>query len=139
MGISRDASSRELARLSGPVGQDLPYSLPIGEPFQRLFGIGRTTQCQLIECGEVDSILVGAPGRDRTTTRGRRVIIVSSYLAYMERQRQRETAGEIGMASPNPRARRRQTTSTAGAAFAVEPPRANAQHQQQYRSSRRSS
>lgn len=101
MGISRDVYAREHA---GPTA--LPHSVPVGDPFQRMFGIGRTTQWQLIELGEVESVLIGAPGRARARPgRGRRVIIVASYLAYMERQKQREAAGEIKIASPNPRAR----------------------------------
>jgi hypothetical protein len=79
----------------------LPYSLPVGEPFQTAFGPCRSTQMDLIARGEVKSYLVG----DR---RGRRMIITQSYLDYVGRQRQREAAGEIGVASPNPRARKRQ-------------------------------
>lgn len=85
----------------------LPYAVPVGDPFQNLFGPGATVQRQLIQEGEVDSVLVGA-GR---SARGRRVIIVSSYLAYLERQKQREAAGEIGWKSPNPRARQREAAA----------------------------
>lgn len=78
----------------------LPYSVPIGDPFQALFGVCRSEQCLLIAKDEVDSVLVGEP-------RGRRHIIVASYLAYLERQREREAAGTIGRPSPNPRGRKR--------------------------------
>ena len=107
MGISRDVTARELAGLPGG---GLPHTVPIGEPFQQLFGIGATTQRQLDAAGEIETVLVTVPGRDRAGTksgRGRRVIIVASYLAYLDRQRQREAAGEIGTPSPNPRARQR--------------------------------
>ena len=77
-----------------------PYSVPVGQPFQQMFGPCRSTQLALVAASELDSFLVGAP-------RGRRHIIVASWFRYIERQREREKAGEIGCASPNPRARRR--------------------------------
>lgn len=78
----------------------LPYSVPIGERFQTLFGPCRSEQCLLIAKDEVDSVLVGEP-------RGRRHIIVANYLAYLDRQKEREAAGMIGRRSPNPRGRPR--------------------------------
>jgi hypothetical protein len=82
----------------------LPVFVPLGKPFQVLFGICRSTQAELIRKGELRSVLVGE-------IRGRRVIETGSWFEYVERQRQRERAGEIGMASPNPRARQRQSVS----------------------------
>src|SRR5437763_6629351 len=113
MAISRDITAREPAGLSPPASAApaLPYAVPIGGPFQELFGPGATVQRQLIQEGEVESVLVGS-GK---SARGRRVIIVSSYLAYLERQKQREAAGEIGWQSPNPRARKRPSAAAAPA------------------------
>jgi hypothetical protein len=81
----------------------LPYSVPFGIPFQKMFGPSRSTQHGLIRRKEIESALVGE-------RRGRRVIIVASYLAYLERQRGKEADGEIGSPSPNPRARARSDT-----------------------------
>ncbi len=78
-------------------------TVPAGEPFQRVAGIGRSQQYDLIAAGEIESVLVGR----------RRLIIMSSYAAYLERQRQKEAAGEIGVPSPNPRAGRRQPKAVA--------------------------
>src|ERR1700693_374384 len=103
MGISRDVTARELAGLPGG---GLPHTVPIGEPFQQLFGIGGTPQRQLDAAGETEPVLLTVPGRDRAGTksgRGRRVIIVASYLAYLDRQRQREAAGEVRPPSTKPR------------------------------------
>ena len=129
-GISKDVTARELAEVSSA----LPYAVPNGDRFQELFGIGRTLQWNLIEHGAVESVLVGAGDRSR----GRRLIIVSSYLAYLERQKQREAAGLIGMASPNPRAHKRQAAATTAPTRIIERRRASAQPRQQYRSSHRS-
>jgi hypothetical protein len=106
MGVSRDFTA-----LADLPGQALPYALPVGDPFQQMFGPGATTQRELIKNGEVESVLVGA-GK---SARGRRVIIVSSYLAYLDRQKQREAAGEIGWKSPNPRAGQRQAAAASPA------------------------
>jgi hypothetical protein len=78
----------------------LPHSVPLGPPFQQLFGPSPSTQRLLVANGELESFLVGK-------TRGRRHIIVSSWFTYVERQQQREKAGTIGMGSPNPRAAKR--------------------------------
>ena len=78
----------------------LPYSVPLGREFERQFGVGEPMQRRLIRDGEVESFLLGAP-------RGRRHIITRSYLAYVERQQRREAAGELGLPSPNPKAKRR--------------------------------
>ena len=83
---------------AGRYASRLPHSVPMGRPFQELFGPCRSTQSELIRKGELRSVLVG-------DVRGRRMIETQSWLEYVERQRQREAAGEIGMASPNPRAR----------------------------------
>src|SRR5438067_1733639 len=104
MGLSRQVGARELAGLSR--GRRVKYSsdsafVPVGDDFQEVFGPGRTTQSELIRDGEVRSVLVGGK-------RGRRFIETKSWFEYVQRQRQREAAGEIGMASPNPRARKRE-------------------------------
>jgi len=98
-------SNRRAELLAGTAIVEPPYSVPFGAPFQRLFGPGKSTQHKLIKTGEIESALVGEP-------RGRRVIIVPSYLAYLERQRKKEAAGEIGSPSPNPRARGHETKSS---------------------------
>ena len=87
----------------------LPYSVPTGEPFQILFGPVRSTQMDLIAKGELESFLSGAGPR------GRRMILTASWLAYVERQRQREANGEIGVRSPNPRARAHEAAAPAAA------------------------
>lgn len=74
---------------------DLPHSVPLGEPFKKLFGPCRSTQHELIRRGEIKSALIG----DR---RGRRVIFTQSYLDYLSRQQAKEIAGEIGSRGPNP-------------------------------------
>jgi hypothetical protein len=61
---------------------DKPYSLPVGRPFERFGGPSRTTQYELIKAKELESFLVGS----------RRYILVSSWLAYCERQRQKDAA-----------------------------------------------
>ena len=76
----------------------LPIFVPLGKPFQELFGIGRSTQAELIRRRELRSVLVGE-------VRGRRMIEVQSMLEYVERQRQREAEGKIGVSSPNPHVR----------------------------------
>jgi len=77
----------------------LPVFVPMGKPFQDLFGPGRSTQGELIRKKEIRSVLIG-------DARGRRIIETASWFEYLERQRRREAAGEIGRSSPNPRARR---------------------------------
>jgi hypothetical protein len=81
-------------------GTEKPHAVAVGKPFEKQFGPARGTQYGLIEKGEVSSFLVG-------DKRGRRYIVVQSWLDYIERQRRKEAAGEIGVTSPNPRARRR--------------------------------
>jgi hypothetical protein len=127
----------------------LPYFVPFGKPFQDLFGPCRSTQAQLIQNGEIRSVLVGEK-------RGRRMIDTASYIEYLERQRRREAAGEIGGRSPNPRAARRAPGDTPVAALkttsestrkkaaaskprAVERPQGGARPRQQYGSSSRRS
>ena len=82
-------SGRKLEPASKSAVTELPHSVPLGTPFQRLFGPCRTTQHELIRRGEIKSALVG----DR---RGRRVILVQSYLDYLNRQQAKEAAGKIG-------------------------------------------
>jgi hypothetical protein len=96
-------NNRRAERIGGATVVELPYSIPVGAPFQKLFGPSRTTQHELIQQGEIESALVG----DR---RGRRVILTQSYLDYLKRQQQKEAAGDIGTPSPNPRARERSAT-----------------------------
>jgi hypothetical protein len=117
------ANSRA-AKLNGT----LPYAVPVGDPFQRLFGPGATVQHQLIKQGEVDSVLVGAA----KSARGRRVIIVASYLAYLDRQKQREAAGEIGWQSPNPKARRRDTAAPSAPRTITRPAPVSSRPRQKY-------
>jgi hypothetical protein len=75
-----------------------PQAVPVGKPFEDRFGPVRSTQYELINKGEVESFLIG-------DKRGRRYIITDSWFDYVERQRHKEAAGEIRVASPNPRAR----------------------------------
>lgn len=82
----------------------LPVFVPLGKPFQELFGIARSTQAELIRKRELRSVLVG-------DVRGRRMIEVQSWLEYVERQQRREAAGQIGVNSPNPHARQRQAAA----------------------------
>jgi hypothetical protein len=78
----------------------LPHAVPVGKPFEAIFGVCRSSQYELIDRGEIESRLIGG-------VRGRRLIITQSWLDYLERQRLKEAAGEIGAASPNPRSRAR--------------------------------
>ena len=105
--------------IAGATVVELPYSVPVGAPFQKLFGPSRTTQHELIQQGEIESALVG----DR---RGRRVILTQSYLDYLKRQQQTEAAGDIGTPSPNPRARERSATPRSPGKSALQPLRAPA-------------
>src|SRR3954451_21680222 len=72
-------------------------TVPVGEPFRRISGIGRSRQFELIAAGELDSVLNG---------RGR-LILIASYRAYLDRLRERENEGKR-LPSPNPRARQQQ-------------------------------
>ena len=106
----------------------LPHYVPLGEPFQRLFGPCRSTQADLVNGGEIRSVLVGG-------NRGRRMIETASYLEYLDRQRKREAAGEIGGRSLGAalRKRRRDKTSTPKASpLSIERPQSNAQPRQEY-------
>src|SRR4051812_31893615 len=73
-------------------------TIPVGIPFQQKTGIGRSRQFELIAKGDLESVMVGR----------RRLIIVSSYHAYLDRLRQRERGEGKRLPSPNPRARQRQ-------------------------------
>jgi hypothetical protein len=84
-------------------------TVAVGDQAREKLGISRATQYELIAAGEIESRLAG-PG-----PRGRRLILVDSWLRYLERQGEREAAGEIGMASPNPRARKREAQPEPGA------------------------
>jgi hypothetical protein len=112
-------NNRRTEPTAGATVVELPYSIPVGAPFQKLFGPSRTTQHELIQRGEIQSALVG----DR---RGRRVILTQSYLDYLERQQQKEAAGDIGAPSPNPRARKRSATPQPRGKSAPQPLRAPA-------------
>jgi hypothetical protein len=105
--------------IAGATVVELPYSVPVGAPFRKLFGPSRTTQHELIQQGEIESALVG----DR---RGRRVIFTQSYLDYLRRQQQKEAAGDIGIPSPNPRARERSAAPQPRGKSAPQSPRAAA-------------
>ena len=112
-------NNRRAEPIAGATVVELPYSIPVGAPFQKLFGPSRTTQHELIQQGEIESALVG----DR---RGRRVIFTQSYLDYLKRQQQKEAAGDIGTPSPNPRARERSATPQPQGKSAHQPLRAPA-------------
>ena len=112
-------NNRRAEPIAGARVVGLPYSIPVGAPFQKLFGPGRTTQHELIQQGEIESALVG----DR---RGRRVIFTQSYLDYLKRQQQKEAAGDIGTPSPNPRARKRSASPQPQGKSAPRPLRAPA-------------
>jgi hypothetical protein len=112
-------NNRRAEPIAGATVVELPYSIPVGAPFQKLFGPSRTTQHELIQRGEIESVLVG----DR---RGRRVIFTQSYLDYLKRQQQREAAGDIGTPSPNPRAREHSAGPKPQAKSSPQPPRAPA-------------
>ena len=105
--------------IAGATVVELPYTVPVGAQFQKMFGPGRTTQHELIQQGEIESALVG----DR---RGRRVIFTQSYLDYLKRQQQKEAAGDIGTPSPNPRAREHSATPQPHGKSAPQPLRAPA-------------
>ena len=64
---------------------DHPHSVAVGRPFQEKFGPCRSAQYRLIEQGEVESFLLGGG-------RGRRFIIVETWLDYVKRQQRREAA-----------------------------------------------
>jgi hypothetical protein len=66
----------------GPRSEDIPYSLPVGAPFQRFGGPSRSTQYELDKAGEIKTFLVG----------NRRYVIVQSWLDYVARQRAKEEA-----------------------------------------------
>jgi hypothetical protein len=72
----------------------ITITMPIPQ-FLTASGIGRSKTYDLINEGEIQSVLVGK----------RRLIIVQSYLDYLERQKQAETNGIGRIASPNPRAK----------------------------------
>jgi hypothetical protein len=112
-------NNRRAEPIGGATVVELPYSIPVGAPFQKLFGPSRSTQHELIQQGEIESALVG----DR---RGRRVILTQSYLDYLRRQQQKEAAGDIGTPSPNPRARERSATPQPSGKSALQPLRAPA-------------
>jgi hypothetical protein len=73
----------EAQALAGVNARDVPFAVPIGAEFQRRYGPSRSVQYQLVESGAIQSVLIG----DR---RGRRYIIVDSYLDYVRQQQERE-------------------------------------------------
>src|SRR5262249_28880972 len=96
------------------VFRPLPVFVPLGKPCQELFGISRSTQAELIRKRELRSVLVGE-------VRGRRMIEVQSMLEYLERQRQREAAGQVGIASPNPYTRKHHVEPVSRESDRIEP------------------
>ena len=73
------------------IGDRITMTIP---QFMTASGLGRSKTYDLID-REIDSVLVD----------GRRVIIVQSYLDYLERQKQAQAAGVGRIPSPNPRAK----------------------------------
>jgi hypothetical protein len=63
-----------------------PITIPIGRQFQEFSGIGESKQRELDAEGEIQTVVAG----------GRRLVLVESFLAYLERQK----------ADPNKDARR---------------------------------
>jgi hypothetical protein len=100
------------------IGQLAPYphAVPQGREFQERFGPSSSLQDNLINAGEIESVLIGKAG----TTRGRRLILVASWLAYLERQKQLEAAGKIGAASNQQTAQMRAAKAAKAAAEAAE-------------------
>ena len=72
--------------------------------FLKSSGVGRSKTYELIEAGEIKSVLVGR----------RRLIVVQSYLDYLARQMQQQAAGIGRIASPNPRSRRSTASALSG-------------------------
>jgi hypothetical protein len=85
----------------------LRYGVALGRECKELFGFGRTKQRELINQGEIRSYLIG--------NRGPRIIIVQSILDHLERQQQREAAGELGFESQIRRARNHRKAAIATA------------------------
>jgi hypothetical protein len=84
-------------------------SMPV-VPFCGTSGLGRTKTYQLIAEGEIQSVTVGK----------KRLIIIQSYLDFLERQ----AKGAPALASPNPRAASRIAAQPSGIAEQqVETPR----------------
>jgi len=71
---------------------------PIGL-FCEAEGIGRQQTYDLINAGEIESVLVG----------NRRLIIMQSWVDYISRLQQQQAGSALG-ASPNPKARKNSTT-----------------------------
>jgi hypothetical protein len=92
MEIGLNTLGTALAYRQGESGT-LTITMPIPQ-FLGASGIGRSKTYELINEGEIQSVLVGK----------RRLIIVQSYLDYLERQKQAEANGIGRIASPNPRA-----------------------------------
>ena len=88
------------AQSPGWLDRLLPVFVPMGLPFQQMFGPSKTTQHHLIAKREITSHLVSVG-----SGRGRRMIDVQSYLQYVERQRQRELTGKLGNAEETRAAR----------------------------------
>jgi hypothetical protein len=85
-----------------------PITVPFGRRFQELTGVGETKQRELDAAGEIETVVAG----------GRRLILVASFLSYIERQKakppqdaRRNRAGAIPV-----RGTRAALTKTAGAA-----------------------
>jgi hypothetical protein len=93
MEIGRNTFGASLAYLQGESGPVL-ITMPIPE-FLGASGLGRSKTYDLINEGEIQSVLVGK----------RRLIIVQSYLDYLGRQKRAEENGIGCIPSPNPRAK----------------------------------
>lgn len=51
-------------------------TVPVGEPFKRISGLGHSRQYELLNAGELESIMIGR----------RRLIILESYRRLVERR-----------------------------------------------------
>src|SRR5713101_383168 len=78
-----------------------PIAIPI-PVFCDTQHIGHSKLYELIDAGEIDSVLIGR----------RRYVILDSYRAYLERLKHTQVAGIGKIASPNPRANRAQPSTT---------------------------
>ena len=55
-------NNRRAEPIAGATVVELPYSIPVGAPFQKLFGPSRTTQHELIQQGEIDHAVAHVDG-----------------------------------------------------------------------------
>lgn len=83
-----------------------PVTIPIGRPFQEFSGIGATKQRELDAQNEIETVVCG----------GRRLIVVQSFLDYLERQKakpQQDARRNKAGAIPSRGAKRSAATVTA--------------------------